>query len=85
MQSVEMDCFTCKLNLCKFCIMGGQSRVTFTTSMHKIKSLLDLIQHECVGTFTSCIHGGACYDVTFIYDFSQKVWVYFLKNKSEIF
>jgi len=29
--------------------------------------------------------GGACYYVTFIDDFSQKVWVYFLKQKSEAF
>ena len=28
----------CKLNLCKFCIMGRQSRLTFTTSVHKLRA-----------------------------------------------
>ena len=36
----------CKLNLCKFCIMGRQSRVNFTTSVHKAKSLLNLIHTD---------------------------------------
>jgi hypothetical protein len=29
--------------------------------------------------------GGAKYFVTFIDDFSRKIWVYFLKNKSDVF
>ena len=38
-----------KLNLCKFCIMARQSRVAFTTSVHKTKSLLDLIHTDVWG------------------------------------
>jgi hypothetical protein len=29
--------------------------------------------------------GGSRYYVTFIDDFSRKAWVYFLKNKSDVF
>ena len=29
--------------------------------------------------------GGSCYYVTFIDDSTRKVWVFFLKNKSEVF
>ena len=29
--------------------------------------------------------GGSMYYVTFIDDFSRKVWVYFMKQKSEVF
>ena len=36
----------CKLNLCKFCIMRRQSRVTFTISMHKTNDLLDLVNKD---------------------------------------
>ena len=39
----------CKLNLCKFYIMGRQSRVAFTTSVHKTKGLLDLIYTDVWG------------------------------------
>jgi len=46
-----------KLDLCKFCIMGRQRRVAFSTFQHKTKGLLDLI-HGCVGAFASSIHLG---------------------------
>ena len=36
----------CKLNQCKFCVMGRQSIVVFTTSVHKTKGLLDLIHMD---------------------------------------
>ena len=36
----------CKLNLFKFCIMGRQRRIAFSTSQHKIKGLLDLIHTD---------------------------------------
>ena len=39
----------CKLDLCKFCIMGRQRRVVFSTSQHKTKSLLDLIHTNVWG------------------------------------
>jgi len=32
----------CKFDLYKFCIMGRQRRVAFSTSQHKIKGLLDI-------------------------------------------
>ena len=35
-----------KLNLCKFCIMRRQSRLTFTISVHKTKGLLDLVHTD---------------------------------------
>ena len=38
-----------KLNLCKFCIIGRQSRVAFTTSVHKTKGLLDLVHTDVWG------------------------------------
>jgi len=36
----------CKLDLCKFYIMGRQRRVAFFTSQHKIRGLLDLIHAD---------------------------------------
>jgi len=41
--------------------------------------------HGYVGTFASSIHRGAKYYVTFIDDFSKRVWIYFLKQKLEVF
>jgi len=64
-----------KLNLCKFCIIGRQSRVAFTTSVHKTKGLLDLVHTDVWGLSSVASIKGACYYVTFINDFSQNVWV----------
>ena len=75
----------CKLDLCKFCIMSRQRRVAFSTSQYKTKGLLDLIHTDLWGPSPVISIGGARYYVTFINDFSRKVWVHFLKQKSEIF
>ena len=53
--------------------------------MHKTKGLLDLIRMDLWGPSPGAFIGGACYYVTFIDDFSQKVRVYFLEQKSEVF
>ena len=75
----------CKLDLCKFCIIGKQYRVAFSTSQYKIKSLLDLIQTDVWGPSPVASIGGASYYVTFIDDFSRKVRVYFLKQNRKYF
>jgi len=64
--------------------MGRQRRVTFFTSHHKTKELLDLI-HRYVWPSPVASIAGARYYVTFIHDFFRKVWVYFLKHKSKVF
>ena len=65
--------------------MGRQRRVAFSTSQHKIKGLLDLIYTDVWGLSPVASSEGARYYVTFIDDFSRKVWVYFLKQKSKVF
>jgi len=74
-----------KLDLCKFCIMDRQCRVAFFTSQHKTKGLLDLIHTDVRGPSPLASIEGARYYVTFIDDFSNKVWVYFLNQKSKVF
>jgi len=39
----------CKLDVCKFCIMGRQRRVAFSTSQHETKGLQDLIHTNVWG------------------------------------
>ena len=51
--------------------MGGQRRVAF--SIVQDKWLARSYTHGCVGTFA------------FINDFSRRIWIYFLKHKSEVF
>ena len=48
---------------------------------HKTKDILDYVHHW--GPVKVVSKGGAQYFMSFIDDYSRKVWVYFLKNKFE--
>jgi hypothetical protein len=76
---------SCKLDFCKYCIMGKQCRVRFKTATHKKKDILDYVHSDIWGPVRTPSKGGAQYFMSFIDDYSRKAWVYFLKNKSEAF
>jgi len=65
--------------------MSRQCGVAFFTSQHKTKGLLDLIHTDVEGPSPVVSIRGGRYDIAFIDDFSTKVWVYFLKQKSKVF
>jgi hypothetical protein len=45
----------CKLDFCKFCILGKQNQVQFKTATHKIEGILDYVQ--CLGTSEDSVTG----------------------------
>jgi transposase InsO family protein len=75
----------CKLDFCKYCIMGKQCRVRFKTATHKTNGILDYVHSDILGPVRTSLKGGAQYFMSFIDDYSRKAWVYFLENKSEVF
>ncbi|KAL4304503.1 hypothetical protein GQ457_10G014750 [Hibiscus cannabinus] len=81
LHSVKSD----KLDFCKFCVLGKQTKVSFMTGKHKTEGILDYVHSDVWGPTRGSSLGGSMYYVTFIDDFSKKVWVYFLKQKSEVF
>ncbi|KAE8715770.1 hypothetical protein F3Y22_tig00110160pilonHSYRG00432 [Hibiscus syriacus] len=76
---------SCKLDFCKYCVLGKQTKVRFKTAKHTTQGILDYVHSDVWGPSTTSSLGGSRYYVTFIDDFSWKVWVYFLKQKSEVF
>jgi hypothetical protein len=74
---------TCKLDFCKFCVLGKQNRVQFKTATHKTEDILDYVHSNVWGLVRTASWGGHMYFVIFIDDFSRKVWVYFMRHKSE--
>ncbi|KAE8732732.1 hypothetical protein F3Y22_tig00001750pilonHSYRG00022 [Hibiscus syriacus] len=76
---------SCKLDFCKYCVLGKQTKVRFKTAKHTTQGILDYVHSYVWGPSTTSSLGGSRYYVTFIDDFSRKVWVYFLKQKSEVF
>ncbi|GKB23092.1 retrovirus-related pol polyprotein from transposon TNT 1-94 [Tanacetum coccineum] len=71
---------------CEPCVLGKQKKVSFVKSGNTRElQRLELVHTYVYGpTFVASI-GGSRYYVTFIDDSSRKVWVYFLKNKSDVF
>ncbi|GKC16338.1 putative RNA-directed DNA polymerase, partial [Tanacetum coccineum] len=74
------------VGFCKPCVLGKQKKVSFVKSGNtkKLQSL-ELIHTDVYVPTSVASIGGSRYYVTFIEDNSRKVWVYFLKNKSEVF
>ena len=69
---------------CSDCLAGKQHRVAFKSQPpHKKPEVLDLV-HSDVCKMSVRSMGGAKYFVTFIDDFSRKVWVYVLKTKDQV-
>ena len=80
-------CGQCTSNLvfCEHCVFRKQTRVKLTLGIHTTKGILDYIHSHLWGPSSGPSHGGAHYMLTFIDDFSKKVWVYFLRHKFEAF
>lgn len=74
------------IDMCEDCILGKQKRVSFQKSGRTPrKEKLELVHSDVWGPTSVSSIGGKQYFVTFIDDHSRKVWVYFLKHKSEVF
>ncbi|KAI4297117.1 hypothetical protein L6164_037021 [Bauhinia variegata] len=71
------------LKPCTHCLIGKQHRVSFISSPHRRSHALDLV-HTDVCTMDSRTLGGCLYFVTFIDDYSRKVWVFALKSKDQV-
>ncbi|KAH0652718.1 hypothetical protein KY289_030396 [Solanum tuberosum] len=71
-----------KINTLEFyehCVLGKQKKVKFSTGKHKTGRVLDYIHSDLWGPFKLPSKGGKRYLLTFIDDFSRKIWVCFLK------
>ncbi|GKV37331.1 hypothetical protein SLEP1_g45370 [Rubroshorea leprosula] len=75
----------CSLDLCEHCLYGKQTKASFNIGVHWSKEPLDYIHSDLWGPSKRMSVGRALYTLTFIDDHSRKVWVYFLKHKSEVF
>ena len=65
--------------------MGKQKKLSFLTGGKKLRTTkLDLVHTDLWGPSPVASLGGFQYYITFIDDCSRKIWVYFLKNKSDV-
>nr|CDN96898.1 putative Ty-1 copia retrotransposon [Phaseolus vulgaris] len=74
----------CKLEFCEHCVLGKQRRVKFGTAIHNTKGILDYVHSDVWGPAKTPSIGGRHYFVTFVDDFSRRVWVFTMKNKNDV-
>jgi transposase InsO family protein len=70
---------------CESCILGKHKRTSFPQSSTQAKQHLELVHTDLCGPMQTKSIGGRFYFLTFIDDFSRKIWIYFLRHKSETF
>ncbi|KAE8709398.1 Agamous-like MADS-box protein AGL6 [Hibiscus syriacus] len=81
-----LPCINHPDQLCEGCLVGKQFRKSFPKeSETRAKKPLELIHTDVCGPIKPSSLGNNNYFLLFIDDFSRKTWVYFLKQKSEVF
>jgi len=73
------------LKFCEHCVYGKQARQKFKSGKHTSKGILDYIHSDLWGPSPKISYGGSSYFVSFIDDYSRKVWIYLLKKKADVF
>ena len=73
------------LQFCEKCVFGKATRHRFNPGKKETKQTLDYVHSDLWGPSQVPSHGGARYFITFIDDYSRRVWVYVLKHKNEAF
>lgn len=69
---------------CEGCLMSKQSRGSFPSqTKFEAKKVLELVYADICGPISPTTPGGNRYFLLFVDDFSKKMWVYCLKEKSE--
>ena len=75
-----------KTKFCEPCVDGKHHRSSFPKSGgRRTTKLFEIVHSDVCGRFDPKSLSGAEYFVTFMDDKSRYIWIYILKNKSEVF
>jgi hypothetical protein len=72
-------------DLCEHCVYGKQNRVRFPFGATREEGILQLVHSDVFGPMSVPSLGKSVYYVSFIDEFSRNTWIYFLREKSEVF
>lgn len=72
--------------VCEVCQLGKQARLPFPVNQAwKAREKLELVRFDAYGPMKTPSLNGSKYFVLFIDDLTRFCWVYFMKQKSEVF
>jgi len=82
---ISGKCIGDELNkVCKICEKSKQTRDKFSLSDHQALNIFDLIHCDLWGPYKTPSSCGASYFLTIVDDCSRAVWIYLLKEKTEV-
>lgn len=81
---IEFNDDDSEIKVCEICAKGKQCKKPFPKSEIKTTKPLELIHSDLMGPVENVSYGGATYMLTFVDDFSRMLFVYFLRNKSQV-
>lgn len=72
--------------VCERCLVSKQSRNSFKThALSRATRSLAVVHSDVYGPLENPSLGGNRYFVTFVDEFTRKLWIYLIKEKSEVF
>ena len=71
--------------ICKGCAQGKNTKNTLPNSEIKDKGMLEILHSNVCGSMPSISIRRYVYYVSFIDDFSCKIWIYLLNGKNDVF
>nr|KYP64673.1 Retrovirus-related Pol polyprotein from transposon TNT 1-94 [Cajanus cajan] len=74
-----------KLEFCEHCVLGKSHRVKFGTGIHVSSRPFEYVHADLWGPSRVKTLGGGSYFLTIIDDFTRRVWLYVLKDKTETY
>ncbi|KAK9066710.1 hypothetical protein SSX86_014033 [Deinandra increscens subsp. villosa] len=70
---------------CENCVFGKAHRVQFPKGKHTTKGILEYVHADLWGPARTQTLGGGRYFLSIVDDYSRRVWVYVLRNKSDAY
>lgn len=78
-----LPCLKTSSNVCEDCLVGKQQRDSFPREgTWRASQILELVHADICGPISPMSNSNKRYMISFIDDYSRKVWVYFLVEKS---
>ena len=71
--------------VCEGCALGKHHRESFPKKAWRAKAPLELVHTDVCGPMTTPTHAGNKYFLIFVDDFTRMTWVYFMRQKSDVF
>lgn len=77
--------FVPDFSFCDNCVLGKHHRSSFSTNIYKTKDMLKYVHSNLWDLASNPTSGGNWYFMSIIDNYTRKVWVYLLKDKSDAF